>query len=118
MLDLNNKKIKKCICYFTNKIMIDPVIASDNYTYEKELLLNLFDKYRKINMPFYSPITNELMDESYLENLYIQQKINEIEDKNSDDPLIQEMVLRRKKLEESKKKDKKEIKLLKKKKNL
>ena len=95
MLDLKNKKINNCLCYFTKKIMIEPVVASDSYTYEKELLLNLFDKYKKLNMPFYSPITNELMEESYSENLYIKQTINEIEDHYSNDPLVQEMVSRR-----------------------
>ena len=88
----NLKKYNDCICYFTKKIMIDPVIASDSNTYEKKILVNLIQKYKKLKMPFYSPITNELINDNYLPNLYIKQKIDELKENNENDPLIRKFI--------------------------
>ena len=87
------KKYNDCFCYFTNKIMVEPVIASDSNTYEKKILLNLMQKYKKLNMPFYSPITNDLMNESYIPDLFITQKINELEEYQENNSLIKEFIL-------------------------
>ena len=88
----NLKKYNNCFCYFSKKIMTDPVIASDYNTYEKKILLNLIQKYKKLKMPFYSPITNELMNDNYFPNLYIRQKIFELKENIDNNPFIKEFI--------------------------
>jgi len=54
------------ICPFTGKIMNDPVIADDTFTYERENITNWADRDRRMFGLSMSPITGERMNISKL----------------------------------------------------
>lgn len=61
------------ICALTNEIMTYPVLAMDNFTYEKTAILEWFDHGKRT-----SPMTNELLSSLEIsENVEVKAKIKE-----------------------------------------
>ncbi len=50
---------KQVICPLSRRLMVEPVIADDGYTYDKKYILRRFEKNKPSSM--ISPITNERM---------------------------------------------------------
>lgn len=66
------------LCPITREIMLEPVVASDGFTYEEDALLD----HLKINKA--SPITREVLDEKYYKNINVKNKIIELLSNNPD----------------------------------
>ena len=77
---------KQLICPITNELMVDPVLASDGYTYERDAILTWFSTKNT------SPMTNAILDNKDLKKNQVVISMTDfvIENKMISDELITE----------------------------
>lgn len=61
--------------YFTQRLMIDPVIAEDGHDYDRKSILQWFHDRNRTNQPIVSPYTKEVMGESLTPNSELRLQI-------------------------------------------
>jgi hypothetical protein len=72
----DRSSMKHLICPITDELFVDPVIASDGYTYERAAILDWFNEYHK------SPKTGAVINAIFRDNIEIKQAIQSIRREN------------------------------------
>jgi hypothetical protein len=68
--------LRKITCRLTNKIFVDPVLASDGQTYERKAIEEYFENNR------YSPSTGEAMDDIFTSDIQMKNLISDLRQQN------------------------------------